>query len=153
MSLVLAITALGGGSAGAADLPSDVADALRRGVAAVGPSSSAAPALREAGRTGEPSPGFRLGAALGAWINASLQLDFDRANPAGAGPPHVSQTGGDPDAFAEDCREETTAFAQLDAGARTLGARPDQVVAAANADLRTVSAWRTRQAGPPAPCR
>jgi hypothetical protein len=141
------------GAAGAADLsPSAQAD-LRRAYAAAALSTSEEPAVRAERRTREPSPGFMLGAALGAWTAAAAQLAFDLNNPAAAGPPHVSQTGHNDDALAQDCADETTAFTRLDSRAQALGLTPAAVTAAAGAPAMQAAAWQTRRMGPAPACR
>jgi hypothetical protein len=149
-----ALSALGAPPAHAADLAPDAQADLRRAMAMVGPSSSEEPAMREERQAREPSPSFAQGAALAAWLNAAGQLDFDLKNPAAAGPPHVSQTGDDPDALMQDCADEKTAFAHLEARRQALGLTPDQVVAVAGAQKSgALAAWLSRRSGPVAPCR
>jgi hypothetical protein len=95
-----------------------------------------------------------LGAALGAWTAAAAQLSFDLKNPTAAGPPHVSQTGGDPDALAMDCDEEKTAFANLQDRSRAAALAPADVLGAAGVtDTAMADAWRAREAGPAKACR
>jgi hypothetical protein len=143
MLALVVLPGLGAPPARAAELtPAAQAD-LRRAFAMVGPSASEEPALRQARRAQEPSAGFMVGAALAAWINAAAQLDFDLKNPAAAGPPHVGQTGGDPEALIQDCLDEKTAFDHLDARTRSLGLTPEQVVAAAPRG-GALPAWRAR---------
>ena len=127
---------------------------IRRAYAAASRSTSEEPALRAERLAREPSPGFRLGAALGAWTAAHAQLDFDLNNPTAAGPPHVSQTGSDDEALGQDCADERTAFDHLQTGSSALGLEPAQVLAAAAlSDPALLSAWRARAAGPIAACR
>jgi hypothetical protein len=126
---------------------------LRRAYAAASLSTSEEPAVRAERQARDPSPAFMLGAALGAWTAAAAQLAFDVRNPAGAGPPHASQTGHDDDAFAEDCADEKTAFSRLDSRSRALGLGPDQVIAIAGAPAAQAAAWQARKAGPPTACR
>ncbi|MDB5459956.1 MAG: hypothetical protein JWO72_1697 [Caulobacteraceae bacterium] len=154
-SLVLALAALsvlGAPMARAAELEPGAQADLRRALAMVGPSSSEEPAVRQERQAREPSPGFLAGAALGAWINAAAQLDFDLKNPAAAGPPHVSQQGDDPDAILQDCADEKAAFAHLEERRQALGVTEEQVIAAAGAQHGgALAAWRTRR--PAAACR
>jgi hypothetical protein len=154
--LILALVvlpALGAPAARAAE-PAAAAQAdLRRAFAMVGASGSEEPALRQEGRAREPTPGFMVGAALAAWLNAAAQLDFDLRNPAGAGPPHVSQSGGDPDAMVQDCFDEKLAFDHLEARSRSLGLTPDQVAAAAGAPQGAPAAWRARRSQTVGACR
>jgi len=97
---------------------------------------------------GEPSAGFMIGAALGAWSAASAQLDYDLKNPAAAGPPHASQGAPVDEALDQDCREEKTAFDHLEARARDLD--PAAIVQAAGApDAALADAWRRRRDHPP----
>ena len=96
-----------------------------------------------------------LGAALGAWTSARAQLDFDRDNPAAAGPPHVSQTGADDDALRQDCAEEAIAFQHLEARTAGLGLDPKAVapLAAASGADQILFRWQARRAGPDPICR
>jgi hypothetical protein len=127
---------------------------LRRAFSMVGASGSEEPALRQERRAHEPSMGFMVGAALAAWVNAAAQLDFDLKNPADAGPPHVSQSGGDPDAMVQDCFDEKLAFDHLEARSRSLGLTPDQVVVAAGAlQSGAPAAWRARRSELVGACR
>ena len=131
----------------------DQAD-LRRAYEAAKLSTSEQPALRAERRDREPSPGFLLGAALGSWTAAAAQLSFDLNNPTAAGPPHVSQTGGDQDALAMDCDEEKTAFANLQDRSRAAALAPADVLGAAGVtDTAMADAWRAREAGPAKACR
>jgi len=125
---------------------------MRRALAAVGPSTSEEPALRGERQARDPSPAFLLGAALGAWINAAAQLDFDRDNPTAAGPPHVSQSGADPDALAQDCAEEKLAFFHLEARRGTLGLSAEQAAAIVPLDAKSLASWRSRISAPPPIC-
>lgn len=128
---------------------------LRRAFAAASLSTSEEPAVRAERREREPSPGFMLGAALGAWTAAAAQLDFDIRNPTAAGPPHASQSGDNGEAIAQDCVEENTAFSRLDARAAALGPDPKSVLDLAGAPEpeRTRSAWLKRRGGPVPGCR
>jgi hypothetical protein len=121
-------------------------------MAMVGPSTSEEPALRLARQSGELSPGFFLGAALGAWLNAAAQLQFDRDHPAAAGPPHVSQSGDDPDALAQDCAEEKLAFVHLQSHVQAMGVTAEQVAAAVPLDGDRLAAWRSRASTTPQIC-
>lgn len=112
--------------------PADLAD-LKRAYAANALSSSEEPAVRAERALREPSAGFMLGAALGAWTAARDQLDFDLKNPAAAGAPHASQGAANLDAIDQDCREEKTAFEHLEARSRALGLEPGEVVEATGA--------------------
>ena len=86
-------------------------------------------------------------------INAAAQLDFDLKNPASAGPPHVSQTGGDPEALVRDCDDEKTAFDRLESRRRSLGLEPQQVLSAASLAQEILRAWQSRQGGLSSGCR
>jgi hypothetical protein len=153
-SLVVVLAALAAlAPARAADLSAAARDDLQRALALVGPSTSEEPALRQERQAREPSPGFLLGAALGAWINAAGQLDFDSANPAAAGRPHVSQIGGDPDAFAQDCADEMTAFTHLEIRSQALGLTADRIVAAVPVGGGVLAEWRARKSAVPTACR
>jgi hypothetical protein len=124
-----------------ADTPADI----RRGLAAVGPSTSDQAALRAATTRGEASPGYRLGAALGAWRNAATGLDFDLHNPSG--------DGDDSEAIRIDCFDERVAFARLDAARVALAMTPREVVmAAGGAGSGALEAWREREAAAPSAC-
>lgn len=155
--LILALVVLpapGAPPARAAELAPAAQTDLRRAIVMVGPSGSEEPALRQERRAREPTPGFMVGAALAAWLNAAAQLDFDLKNPAGAGPPHVGQTGGDPDAMVQDCFDEKLAFDHLETRSRSLGLTPDQVVVAAGArQSGALAAWRARRPEPVGACR
>lgn len=124
-----------------------VQDEIRRGAEAVGGFTSEEPALRQERAAREPSPGFLLGAALGAWINAAAQLDFDLKNPQGIGPPHahISQDGDN--ILREECREEAVAFDHLETRSKALGLAPE------TASPASATAWRERSKGQPAGCR
>lgn len=129
----------------------DLTAEIARGAAAVGMSSSEAPALRVERQTHEPSPGFQLGTAYRAWSNAAAVLAFDLANPT-AGPPHASQNGNLSEFIREECREEAAAF---DALSRRLP--PDlnitRVIFAAGGDAADAVRWTGRKAGPADACR
>lgn len=130
----------------------DVAD-LKRAFAAAALSTSEEPAVRaERARVGrEPSAGFMVGAALGAWTAARDQLDYDLKNPSAAGPPHASQGPADLDAIGQDCREEKVAFERLQMRSRALELEPAAVLrAAAVADVALLEAWRARRDHGPA---
>jgi len=144
--LALAVYALLAASpAGAAPIDPTVQADLRRGLATVGDKASDEPALRLERQTHEPSPGFALGSALGAWRNAAAALDFDLKNPAG--------DGDDSEAIANDCFDEKTAFAHLQSRAQSLGLTPDAVVAAAGLPQASLlDAWRARLSGPARRC-
>jgi hypothetical protein len=151
--LILALATIGAGQSRADEpLAGGPAD-LRRALTLVGPSTSEEPALRLERQTREPSPAFLLGAALGAWINAADQLDFDRDHPTAAGPPHASQSGGDPDALAQDCADEKLAFAHLKTRVEAMGMSAEQVAATASLDHGVLDAWRKRTAARPPICR
>jgi hypothetical protein len=145
--LALAIPAL----AWAAPLsPADRAD-LARGFAASALSSSEEPAVRAERALREPSAGFMLGTALGAWTAAREQLDFDLKNPQAAGAPHASQGPANLDAVDDDCREEGAAFDHLESRSRALSLEPSQVLGAAGADEPALrNAWRERRDHAPA---
>ena len=128
---------------------------LRRAFLAASLSTSEEPAVRAERRQREPSSGFMLGAALGAWTAASAQLEFDLKSPNAAGPPHASQNGDNGEAIEQDCAEEKTAFARLDARATGLNLAPKtvlQLAAVPEADL-VLARWLTRRAGPDQDCR
>jgi hypothetical protein len=119
---------------------------LRRAVAMVGASTSEEAALREARKTREPSAPFLLGAALGAWINAAAQLDYDLRTPSG--------DGDDSGAIAIDCFDERTAFDHLEARRQAL--KLDVVEVLAGADITIgdpMATWKARQHGPSPRCR
>jgi hypothetical protein len=125
--------------------PAEQAD-LRRALAMVGPAASEQPALRQEGLTRAPSPAYMLGAALGAWIGAAAQLDYDLKTPSG--------DGDDSEAIGIDCFDERTAFDHLQARSRALGLAPGDVVAAAGlGEAPVLAAWRDREAGPAKRCR
>jgi hypothetical protein len=121
-----------------------VAAEIRRGLATAGHSASIEPAMRTERSSREPSAGFTLGAALGAWINAAAVLDYDLKTPSG--------DGDDSAAIAEDCFDERTAFGHLERGRERLSLEPDEVLGAADGS-GAVEAWRRRQAGPLPACR
>lgn len=128
----------------------DIAD-LRRAFAAAALSTSEEPAVRAERSRGEPSAGFMLGAALGAWSAAHDQLDYDLKHPSAAGPPHASQGPADLDAIDQDCRDEQVAFERLESRSRALGAAPVEVLqAAAIPDPVLLDAWRARRDHAPA---
>jgi hypothetical protein len=153
VSLVAALATLSASQPRADESAASVQADLRRALTMVGPSASEEPALRDERRARDPSPAFLLGAALGAWINAAGQLNFDRDHPTAAGPPHVSQSGADPDALAQDCAEERLAFAHLQARAGAMDMPAEQVVRAASVDPAVVAGWRTRSSAQPPICR
>jgi len=132
----------------------DSAD-LKRAFAAASLSTSEEPAVRAERMRGEPSAGFMIGAALGAWTAAREQLDYDLKNPAAAGPPHASQGAPVDEAMEQDCREETTAFERLETRSRAQGLEPAAVLqAAAIPDPGLEDAWRVRTRQGSAPiCR
>jgi hypothetical protein len=137
----------------AVELGADAVGDLKRAVAMVGASSSEEPALRQERQNHTPSPAFQLGTALGAWINAAAQLDFDLKNPAAAGPPHVSQGAANDDAIAEDCAEEAAAFDHLSARSMEQALAPGAVLAAAGvANAGVLAGWRARMVRPPRGC-
>jgi hypothetical protein len=127
---------------------------IKRAFAAVGLSNSEEPAVRQERQAREPSPGFMVGAALGAWTNAAAQLDFDLKNPAGVGPPHVNLDDGPADFIQQDCADEKAAFDRLATRSQALGLTPQQVAAAAGAaDKGVATVWQMRQGGPVKACR
>ena len=134
--------------------PADEAD-LRRAYAAAALSSSEEPAVREERRLREPSTGFMLGAALGAWTAARDQLDYDLKNPQAAGAAHASQGPANLEAIDQDCREEKVAFERLTARADALAIAPTAVLKAAGVvDAALLEVWRSRSGqGPAAACR
>ncbi len=115
---------------------------VRRGFARVGSQASDEPALRRERLTHEPSASFMLGAALGAWVSAAANLDYDLKTPSG--------DGGDAEAIGVDCYDERTAFAHLEARRQALDLAPSQ----ATAEPGVSSAWTARRrTGPPLGCR
>ena len=152
---VLVMTLLHGSPSLSASLDGPGQSDLRRAFLVGSMSTSEEPAVRAERLQREPSAGFMLGAALGAWSSARCQLDFDLSSPNAAGPPHVSQSGDNDDAIAQDCAEEKTAFARLDARAAGLGLKPEAVLqlAAAPAAGPLLGKWLARKAGPDAACR
>ena len=141
-------------SAAAATLDAAQKAEMARARAQVGFLGADAAALREeAARGAEPSPAFRLGAALAAWLNAADQLDFDIANPMAVGPAHANLAGPE-DFFASDCRDEAAAFEHLTAAALALDASPQDVAAAANLPAAGLTArWTARIPGQTKACR
>ena len=137
----------------AASFSDDAAADLKRAFAAAALSTSEEPAVRAERARGEPSAGFMLGAALGAWTAAKAQLDYDLKNPQAAGAAHASQGPANLEAIDEDCREEKVAFERLDSRSRALGLEPSQTLAMAGADAALAEAWRIRRAGPDSACR
>lgn len=152
LAMALALVAAAGQSRADESMTRVQAD-LRRALVLVGPSTSEEPALRHERQARDPAPAFLLGAALGAWINAAGQLDFDRDHPTAAGPPHMSQSGADPDALAQDCAEERLAFVHLQTRARAMAMTAEQVADAASVDPVIVAVWRARASKEPPICR
>jgi hypothetical protein len=116
---------------------------LRRGLAASGAKTSDAPALR---LETAPSPAYRLGAALGAWRNATQTLDYDLKTPSG--------DGDDAETILGDCYDERVAFADLEAARAALGVAPEEALVAARLSedgVKTRSIDRRRE--PPRGCR
>lgn len=149
------IICLNGSSSFAAGLDGPGQTDLRRAFLIASTSTSEEPAVRNERRIHEPSAGFMLGAALGAWTSARGQLDFDLNNPAAAGPPHMSQTGDNDDALRQDCTDEKTAFERLEARASGLGLDAQTILTlsgAPNAD-QLQARWQARRAGPDRACR
>jgi hypothetical protein len=102
--------------------------------------------VRKESLTHEPSPAYMLGAALGAWIGAAAQLDYDLKTPSG--------DGDDSEAIGIDCFDERIAFDHLETRSRALGlAPPDVVEAAGLAGGPVLGDWRNREAGPAKRCR
>ena len=129
----------------------DAAADLKRAFNAAALSTSEEPAVRAERTRGEPSPGFMIGAALGAWTAAREQLDYDLKNPSAAGPPHASQGPADLDAIDQDCRDERVAFERLETRSRALDLEPATVLkAAAIANPALLDAWRSRRDHAPA---
>jgi hypothetical protein len=125
--------------------PADSAE-MRRGLAMVDASTSEEAALREARRAGEPSAPFMIGTALGAWVNAARQLDYDLKTPSG--------DGDDSGAIAIDCFDERTAFDRLEARRKALHLTPTDVLAsAAIGDVTVSDIWGSRLNGPSPRCR
>jgi hypothetical protein len=125
----------------------DLAD-VRRGFGLVGAGASDEPALRRERQAQAPSESFRLGAALGAWINAAAALDYDLKTPSG--------DGGDEEAIGIDCYDERKAFTHLETLRQAFGLAPTQVITAAGviAPAGVAAAWTSRQqAGAPPRCR
>jgi hypothetical protein len=127
-----------------AAVPPSIASEVVRGVAAAGARDSAAPALRGE-NAGTPSAGFSAGATLAAWRNASAGLAHDVAYPLG--------DGGEAATVRNDCFDEKTAFAALEAARARLGATPEDLVSAAGLTVDAVAAWIARRAAAPAACR
>ena len=145
LALLITVQATAGAVAHAGETAADPAE-VRRGFSAVGPAASDEPAHRLERQRREPSAGYGLGAALGAWISAAAALDYDLKTPSG--------DGGDAEAIEQDCYDERTAFAHLEARRQALALTPPQVAAAAGiADPTVLPAWTHRQAGPPPRCR
>jgi hypothetical protein len=135
----------------AADLSAAAAADLKRAFAVAALSTSEEPAVRAERARGEPSTGFMIGAALGAWAAARDQLDYDLKNPSAAGPPHASQAAPVDEALEQDCREEKTAFDRLEARSMAQGLDPAEVVEAAGAAGSSLAdAWRRRRGHAPA---
>ena len=152
-ALALALALAGVGLARAAEPPTVQAE-IRRAVGIVGGFTSEEPALRQERGSGEPSPGFLLGAALGAWMNAAAQLDFDLKNPQGIGPAHAHLGQEGADILREECREEAVAFEHMETRAKALGLTPEAAAAAGGvASGGTAEAWIRRRQGPVAGCR
>lgn len=153
LGAVLSLAFVGAGLAQAAEPPTLQAE-VRRAVGAVGGFTSEEPALRQERRAREPSAGFLLGAALGAWMNATAQLDFDLRNPQGVGPAHAHLAQDGADLLREECRDEAVAFERLEARAKAVGLAPDAATAAGGVALGgTAQAWIQRRPGPVAACR
>lgn len=129
----------------------DLTAEITRGAAAVGLSSSEAPAVRAEARAGPPSPGFLLGAAYRTWANAEAVLAFDLVNPT-AGPPHASQNGQLSEFIREECREEAAAFEAL-TQRMPPGWDITRVISAAGGDAGAAVAFAQRKAGPAPACR
>ena len=150
MRLAVGALVLLSAATSAAAQPEPTAE-IARGAAAVGLSSSEAPAVRVEARTGQPSPGFLLGAAYRAWANAASVLAFDLVNPT-AGPPHASQNGQLSEFIREECREEAAAFDAL-TQRMPPGWDITWVISAAGGDASDGAAFAKRKAGPAAACR
>jgi len=143
---VAVLAVLGTSAAQAATLGAKARAELRRGVAAVGPRTSDEPALRLERQTREPSAGFRLGAALGAWTSAAATLAYDLKTPSG--------DGDDSETIHLDCYDEKLALAHLEAGRQALGLTPRQVLDGAGvAEPGLLAAGRARQSAAPPACR
>ena len=128
----------------------NIAD-LKRAFAAAALSTREEPAVRAERAHREPSAGFMIGAALGAWIAARDQLGYDLKNPQAAGPPHASQGPTDLDAIGQDCSDEQLAFTRLETRSHALGLEPAEVLkAAAVPDPALPDAWRMRRDHAPA---
>jgi hypothetical protein len=146
MATMAAQALLGGSPARAAMVDPGTQSEMRRGVAMVGPTVSEEPAVRLERQKQEPSAGFMLGAALGAWTSAAASLDYDLKNPSG--------DGDDTQAIGIDCYDERTAFTHLESRRSALGLTPAQVIESAGLSGKlAASAWLERQAGPPKRCR
>ncbi len=117
---------------------------IRRAVAVVGATTSEEPAVRQERRAREPSASYMLGAALGAWIAAAAQLDYDLKTPSG--------DGDDSEAIGIDCFDERTAFDHLQSRSQALGLSPKEVVDTAGLGAPVLAAWRVRLAGPAQRC-
>jgi hypothetical protein len=154
-ALALIMASLQGSPSLAAGLDGPGQSDLRRAFLAASASSSEEPAVRAERLQREPSSGFMLGAALGAWTEARYQLDFDLKTPGAAGPPHVSQNGANDEAIEQDCADEKTAFQRLDSRTASLGLDAKsvlQMAAAPGADAVLVR-WLARRSGPDQGCR
>jgi len=119
---------------------------IRRGFVAAGSKTSEQPALREERDRREPSQGFMIGVALGAWSNAAAQLQYALEVPSG--------DGDDTAAIDLDCQEEGTAFKDLQARSQAAGLAAAQLVAAGQAeDAGALARLQLREAGPLPRCR
>ncbi len=119
---------------------------VRRGVLAAGSKTSQQPALRQARESGEPSDGFKLGVALGAWSNATDQLSYDLKIPSG--------DGDDIAAIDLDCQEERVAFSDLQTYRQAAGLEMSALAGAGRPEDADLTARLTARAnGPVARCR
>jgi hypothetical protein len=114
---------------------------IRRGFTAAGHRTSDAPALRS---EAAPTPGFALGAALGAWINAAETLDYDLKTPSG--------DGDDSETIHLDCYDERLMLEHLEQRRAAAGLSPAEVLAAGGADAHLLAAWLKRQQAPVTGC-
>jgi hypothetical protein len=135
-----------GGTACGAEIGGALQAELRRGFVAAGTRTSDEPALRLERQSREPSQGFRLGAALGAWINAAETLDYDLKTPSG--------DGDDTETIHLDCYDEKLTLERLETARRSLDLAPEAALKGAGvANAGVLAAWRSRQAAAPSACR
>ncbi len=144
MLLAVAAQATAFGPAGvSAEAPPPMAVEIHRGFVAVN-STSEQPALRLERETREPSPGFMLGASLGAWKNAAESLKYHLENPSG--------DGDDTATIDLDCYEERVAFTNLDVRRQASGLDARDIVGAASV-VDLLPALQARLTAAPPRCR